>query len=179
MSKCPNCGYENDENSYKCSNCHILLKEYQKNNNNISETNKIKHDINFNDNQNREKSEQTFSYYEGYYKINHVNDLNSYYQSNKSKKSIILGILLSLFITGTGNIYAGLFLRGTVEFIISILLNSLIPYNPTTIFDMTSIFLYIGLIWELYVIYDTYKCIKALNNDEDIPLFLGLINLKK
>ena len=79
-------------------------------------------------------------------------------------------MILSLLVTGLGNVYNGLYKRGIAEFAISIviwLLNFVIPY--------------IGLIcfaWLLYVLYDTYDCTTAINENKRIPLFVNNIDLQ-
>ncbi|RAP52297.1 MAG: hypothetical protein BZ133_01495 [Methanosphaera sp. SHI613] len=77
-----------------------------------------------------------------------------------------------------GNVYAGLTKRGIIEFIISLIINAFIPMNSNYMVDFNSVILYISLIWSLYVIYDTYVCIKAINNNEKIPSFLGFMDIR-
>ena len=85
-------------------------------------------------------------------------------------KNIYIAMILSLLVTGLGNIYNGLYKRGIAEFAISIvmgLLNFVIPYLGL-----------IGLAWLLYVLYDTYGCTTAINENKRIPLFVNNIDLQ-
>ena len=88
-----------------------------------------------------------------------------------AEKNMIIAIVLSLIITGLGLVYDGLIKRGIVSFVIGLILSLLNLY-------VSSIFLYIGLIWTIYVIYDTYQCTKAINNNQAIPLFLTQVDLE-
>ena len=85
-------------------------------------------------------------------------------------KNIYIAMILSLFVTGLGNIYNGLYKRGIAEFAIGLiigLLNFVIPYIGL-----------IGLAWTLYVLYDTYDCTTAINENRRIPLFVNNIDLQ-
>ena len=85
-------------------------------------------------------------------------------------KNIYIAMILSLLVTGLGNVYNGLYKRGIAEFAISIviwLLNFVIPYIGL-----------IGLAWLLYVLYDTYDCTTAINENKRIPLFVNNIDLQ-
>ena len=85
-------------------------------------------------------------------------------------KNIYIAMILSLLVTGLGNIYNGLYKRGIAEFAISIvmwLLNFVIPYLGL-----------IYLAWLLYVLYDTYDCTTAINENKRIPLFVNNIDLQ-
>ena len=82
-----------------------------------------------------------------------------------------IAVILSFFITGLGLVYDGLTIRGVVSFCIAIILGFLSMY-------VSEIFSLIGLIWALYVIYDTYVCTKAINEYQPIPLFLTKFNIE-
>ena len=183
MSKCDNCGFENEEDEHICRRCHYLLKEYDVNEDNVlddmnnDESGYIKNDNPFE--KGADGIKNTYTYDEGYYLLDHAESIiNEEDLYNPQKKSVLLGCLLSFFITGIGNVYAGLTKRGIVEFVISLLINSFIPVTPDFLVDLNSYILYLALIWEIYVIYDTYRCIKAINSNQEVPLFLKFINLK-
>jgi TM2 domain-containing membrane protein YozV len=88
-----------------------------------------------------------------------------------AEKNMIIALVLSFFVTGLGNVYNGLTMRGLVEFVIAIVLGLLNMY-------VSSIFVIIALLWALYVLYDTYQCTNAINNNETIPLLLTQIDLQ-
>ncbi|RAP54495.1 MAG: hypothetical protein BZ137_01900 [Methanosphaera sp. rholeuAM130] len=202
MSKCQNCGFENDEGQSICKKCHYLLKESEKTNdgymedndntNSNTNINNTKSNVNqntintdtFDENGSRshiieDNYRNSYKYADGYYLLDNVELISENVSiSRYQNKSLFLGCLLSFFITGMGNVYAGLKKRGIVEFILSLIINAFIPVTPEFLIDFNSYVLYLALIWEIYVVYDTYKCIKAINADKEIPLFLGFINLK-
>ncbi|WP_162685737.1 hypothetical protein [Methanosphaera sp. BMS] len=86
-------------------------------------------------------------------------------------KNYIIALLLSFFINGLGNIYNGLITRGLVELVISVVISLLHVF-------VSSIFFYIAILWFIYVLYDTYACTRAINNNQAIPLFLTQIDLQ-
>ncbi|RAP54573.1 MAG: hypothetical protein BZ137_01425 [Methanosphaera sp. rholeuAM130] len=88
-----------------------------------------------------------------------------------AEKNMIIAVILSLIITGLGNVYNGLITRGAVEFVIGLVLGLLGMY-------VSIIFSIIGIVWALYVIYDTYLCTNAINNNQAIPLLLTQIDLQ-
>ena len=87
------------------------------------------------------------------------------------QKNMIIALVLSLIVTGLGNVYNGLAARGIAEFIIALIIGLLGAY-------VSGIFTFIGLLWVIYVLYDTYLCTNAINNNQEIPLFLTQINLQ-
>jgi hypothetical protein len=205
MSKCENCGFENDDENIKCKRCHYLLKDKIVDKKNYDDDNQygdastnnllsFDHnqftqdnqgdtvDINNQPNLNEDAIDNYhsgYSYDEGYFLLENVESIDIPENDNdNSKKSLVLGCLLSFFITGMGNVYAGLTKRGIIEFIISLIINAFIPMNSNYMVDFNSVILYISLIWSLYVIYDTYVCIKAINNNEKIPSFLGFMDIR-
>lgn len=84
---------------------------------------------------------------------------------------MIIAIVLSILITGLGLIYDGLVKRGIVSFVVALIFSLLSR-------TVSSLFAIIGLIWALYVIYDTYQCTNAINNNQAIPLFLTQVELE-
>ncbi|MBE6486152.1 MAG: hypothetical protein E7Z85_04835 [Methanosphaera stadtmanae] len=88
-----------------------------------------------------------------------------------AEKNMIIALVLSFLITGLGLVYDGLIKRGIVSFVIGVIV-ALLNYYVSSIFSI------IGLIWALYVLYDTYQCTKAINNNQAIPLFLTQVDLE-
>lgn len=88
-----------------------------------------------------------------------------------AQKNMIIAIVLSILITGLGLIYDGLVKRGIVSFVVALIFSLLSR-------TVSSLFAIIGLIWALYVIYDTYQCTNAINNNQAIPLFLTQVELE-
>lgn len=88
-----------------------------------------------------------------------------------AQKNIIIALILSFFFTGLGQAYNGLVIRGIVSFVIAIILGFLNIY-------VSRIFVIFALIWALYVLYDTYQCTNAINNNEAIPKFLTQFDLE-
>lgn len=84
---------------------------------------------------------------------------------------MIIAIVLSILITGLGLIYDGLVKRGIVSFVVALIFSLLSR-------TVSSLFAIIGLIWALYIIYDTYQCTNAINNNQAIPLFLTQVELE-
>ncbi|RAP46915.1 MAG: hypothetical protein BZ135_03085 [Methanosphaera sp. rholeuAM6] len=87
-----------------------------------------------------------------------------------AQKNMILALLLS-FLFYLGNAYNGLVKRGLVEFAVGIIL-IILEYGVSS---------FIGLfvfIWWIYVLYDTYSCTNAINNNQAIPKFLTQFDLE-
>lgn len=87
------------------------------------------------------------------------------------EKNLLISLFLGLIVTGLGLVYIGLVKRGIVSFIIAIFLGLLNMY-------VSSMLLVIALIFGLYILYDTYICTNAINNNEEIPKYLTLIELE-
>ena len=87
------------------------------------------------------------------------------------QKNMIIALVLSCFVTGLGNVYNGLIMRGIVELVIGLILGLLGGY-------VSFIFVFINIFWMLYVLYDTYQCTNAINNNQPIPLLLTQIDLQ-
>ena len=87
-----------------------------------------------------------------------------------AEKNMIIALVLS-FLFYLGNVYNGLKRRGAVEFVVGIILNILY-------YTVSSVFGILVFIWFIYVLYDTYICTNAINNNEAIPLFLTQIDLE-
>ena len=87
-----------------------------------------------------------------------------------AQKNMILALLLS-FLFYLGNIYNGLLKRGLVELVVGFVLN-LAYYFGSSIFGILT------FIWFIYVLYDTYKCTDAINNNQAIPKFLTQFDLE-
>ncbi|MBR0471509.1 MAG: hypothetical protein IJI98_02275 [Methanosphaera sp.] len=87
-----------------------------------------------------------------------------------AEKNMIIAMLLSFFFY-LGNAYNGLIKRGLIEFVIGIILNILYYTVSSTIGILV-------FIWFIYVLYDTYVCTNAINNNQQIPLFLTQIELE-
>lgn len=83
---------------------------------------------------------------------------------------MVIALILSVFFY-IGNVYNGLVKRGLIEFIIGIILNILYytVYTPLGL---------LVFIWWVYVLYDTYQCTNAINNNEAIPKFLTQFDLE-
>lgn len=88
-----------------------------------------------------------------------------------AQKNMIIALVLSILITGLGLIYDGLIKRGIASFVIALIF-SILGHTVSFIFSI------LGLIWALYVIYDTYQCTNAINNNQAIPLFLTQVELE-
>ncbi|MDO5826060.1 MAG: hypothetical protein Q4Q22_06750 [Methanosphaera sp.] len=86
------------------------------------------------------------------------------------EKNMIIAMVLS-FLFYLGNVYNGLTTRGAVEFVIGLFLNALYYFVSSTLGILV-------FIWWIYVLYDTYKCNEAINNNQAIPLFLTQIDLQ-
>lgn len=84
---------------------------------------------------------------------------------------MIIALILSFFITGLGLVYDGLYTRGIVSFAIGVILGFLNAF-------VSNIFLIVSLIWTLYVLYDTYLCTNAINENQAIPKFLTQFDLE-
>ncbi|MBQ6218582.1 MAG: hypothetical protein IJJ47_02510 [Methanosphaera sp.] len=87
-----------------------------------------------------------------------------------AEKNMVIALILSVFFY-IGNVYNGLVKRGLIEFIIGIILNILYytVYTPLGL---------LVFIWWVYVLYDTYQCTNAINNNEAIPKFLTQFDLE-
>lgn len=86
------------------------------------------------------------------------------------EKNMIIAMVLSFFFY-LGNVYNGLVKRGLIEFAVGLILNALY-------YCVASIFGILVFIWFIYVLYDTYQCTNAINNNQAIPKFLNQINLE-
>lgn len=88
-----------------------------------------------------------------------------------AQKNLAIALILSFLVTGLGLAYDGLYMRCIVSFVIALIIGFLNLYVST-------IFLIIGLLWTVYVLYDTYVCTEAINNNQPIPKFLTQIDLE-
>lgn len=88
-----------------------------------------------------------------------------------AEKNMIIALVLSFLITGLGLIYDGLVTRGIVSFVIGLIISLLNLY-------VSSIFAILSIIWFIWVLYDTYQCTTAINENRAIPLFLTQIDLQ-
>ena len=89
-----------------------------------------------------------------------------------AEKNVIIALVLSFFVSGLGNVYNGLTTRGIVEFVVALIIGILNWLTSSTIVMI------IAFIWGLYVLYDTYVCTNAINNNQAIPLLLTQIDLQ-
>lgn len=87
-------------------------------------------------------------------------------------KNMALALIFSFLITGAGNIYNGLEKRGLVEFFVGIFLTG------SSWFFSSMILRIIGIIWFIYVLYDTYQCTNAIANNQPVPPLLTKFNLE-
>ena len=87
------------------------------------------------------------------------------------QKNLIIALILSVIFTGIGNVYNGLTMRGIVEFVIGFVINAIGAF-------VLPIFTYVGIIWWIYALYDTYVCTNAINNNQAIPKFLTQFDLE-
>lgn len=71
----------------------------------------------------------------------------------KNMANAILAAILSFFIPGLGQAYAGDIKKGIIFFVIAIVLGFILGY----IFGMGTITYIIALIYDLYAAYDAYK----------------------
>lgn len=102
------------------------------------------------------------------YDVNQQNDYNQQYNANQQQipmksKSMAISLILSFLFLGIGLAYLGLVKRWLVAVVIAIVLTMLIA--P------------IGIIWNLYLLYDTYACTNAINNAQSIPKLAGFIDI--
>lgn len=88
-----------------------------------------------------------------------------------AEKNMVIALILSFFITGLGLVYDGLYIRWIASFIIAIIL-TVLSYSVSGIFSL------IGILWTLYLLYDTYVCTNAINNNQAIPKFLTQFDLE-
>ncbi|MBQ6443583.1 MAG: hypothetical protein IJJ11_02745 [Methanosphaera sp.] len=79
------------------------------------------------------------------------------------EKNLVIALILSVIFSGVGNVYNGLGKRGLIELLVAIVL--------------TMAAFPIGLIWWAYVVYDTYACNIAVNNNQEIPLLLTVFEV--
>jgi hypothetical protein len=86
------------------------------------------------------------------------------------EKNLIVALVLSIFI-GMGNVYNGLVKRGLFELIVGILFIVLANYSSRFYYVVCAI-------WLILALYDTYLCNKAINNNEEIPKFLGKFDIQ-
>ncbi len=94
-------------------------------------------------------------------------------QTKKTWLSVLLslfGLIFALFI-GLGDVYLKLYKRYMASMVIGLLITIIFLNNE-------SIRLVLLLIWTLYIVYDTYRCSEAINNNEKIPLFLKKFDLQ-
>ncbi|WP_455645657.1 hypothetical protein [Methanosphaera sp.] len=84
-------------------------------------------------------------------------------------KNPIVAAILSLF-SGIGNIYLGLYKRFIVAFVIAAILSALTL--------ISGIFLYIGLIVDIYYAYDSYIVAKAMNENQEIPKLFTVLDIQ-
>ena len=105
------------------------------------------------------------------------NNYNKHEGCNNITKNKIIATILSFVLVGFGNIYNGLYRRGIVEFGIAIMIGFILtPLANNQIIQF--IILLIGVIWWMYVLYDTMECTDAINNNRRIPHLLNRINIK-
>ena len=81
------------------------------------------------------------------------------------EKNLIFALILSAIFSGVGNVYNGLAKRGLVELIVAVII-SLVVFP-------------LGLLWWAYVLYDTYICNVAINNNQQIPKFLFTFDIEE
>ena len=87
-----------------------------------------------------------------------------------AERNMLIAMVLSFFFY-LGNVYNGLTKRGLVEFVVGFILN-LLYYTVSSTIGIPV------FIWFIYVLYDTYVCTKAINNNQVIPKFLTQIDLE-
>jgi len=186
--KCLNCGNENQANAVYCSLCGNKLinttrqtnpqqnkpyyettQDYRQNNPNYNyQQNPY---INPQQNPNTQYSQQ-YPYMTNNQPIynNNPTNYNTRQINNPSqKKNKWFTFILSLLM-GLGNVYNQLYTR----FLVSLVLSTLILIISLMKQELTFIY----LIWATYIIYDSLICTKAINDNEEIPLFLNTLDLK-
>lgn len=106
---------------------------------------------------------------------NNLQDINVPY-TVKPQKNVLLAVIMTVFIAGIGHAYFKLYKRGAISFIISVLCNIIVLYYCTSTV-MLYIMEFISLAWSLYIIYDVYLCGTAINQADEVPLFLGYFKI--
>lgn len=149
--KCEMCGSSDivqDGTQYLCQACGTKFAAEDQNQNEVEAT-----------------STQTPQQYDGTTQQYDANQQNTYNQQQvpAKSKSMAISLILSFLFLGIGLAYLGLVKRWLVAVLISIVLTVLIA--P------------IGIIWNLYMLYDTYACTKAINNAQPIPKLAGFIDM--
>jgi hypothetical protein len=94
------------------------------------------------------------------------NGQNTAYQQQvpRQSKSMAVSLILSFLFLGIGLAYLGLIKRWLVAVVISVILS--IVFFP------------LGAIWNLYLLYDTYACTKAINEGQPIPKLAGFLEME-
>ena len=91
---------------------------------------------------------------------------------NLKPKEPLLAIMLTIMVTGLGQVYARKIRRGILFFCIPIIISiPLVLYvlNPqTTINPILLLILFIGICFAIFVIVDAYRCAKAYNTDNNL-----------
>lgn len=86
-------------------------------------------------------------------------------------KNVYIAVILSLLLTGLGNVYNGLTKRGIVEFLIAFILGLF----SRRVHWILGLFAFAFI---LYALYDTYDCATAINENKRIPLFLDKYDIE-
>jgi len=171
MIKCFKCGYENQDNSQFCLNCGNRLPfiKQEKPHEDIIQNNNISQNQ-YNTSNNQFGNGQNL-YNNGYY-------------PSVYKKKIWIAVLLNAiggfllyFLSGIGQLYLGLYKRGIVLCLIGF-----VPAIFNFIFEGNHILYLIiflfGLLYVIYCVFDAYVCTIAINENKNIPLLFGLIDLQ-
>ncbi|AWX31826.1 DUF2798 domain-containing protein [Methanosphaera sp. BMS] len=122
-------------------------------------------DENLNQDEVEATNNQTPQQYDGTTQQYGAEQQNTYNQQQvpAKRKSMIISMILSVILVGFGLVYLGFIKRWLVALVISIVLSIL--------------FLPLGFIWFLYMLYDTYACTNAINNAQVLPKLAGFIDM--
>lgn len=171
MIKCLRCGYENQDNSQFCLSCGNRLQIVEQEN---PQGDFIQNNNNHHNQYNN--SNNPFG--------NGQNPYNNGYYPPVNQKKIWIAVLLNAiggflfyFLSGIGQLYLGLYKRGT-----ALCLLGFVPIIFNFIFEGNHILYLIiflfGLLYVIYCVFDAYICTKAINENKNIPLLFGLIDLQ-
>jgi len=106
---------------------------------------------------------------------NYNNTVNTQQNTTKESKSKFISAILSLLLVGLGYIYLDLYERFFVSVVVAIAITTISSYFEGELAGI--IFSLMSLIWMIIVIIDGAYCCDAINNKEEKPKYMGLIQL--
>ena len=92
-----------------------------------------------------------------------------------AEKNLLIASILSLIITGSGNLYNGFITRFAVEFFMDLVVLMLIVYIYPS--DLLLVVL-VDLLFRLYFLVDTIRVTKAINTHQEIPLLFKRFDIR-